>query len=91
MAAVGANGAGKSTFLLLQVGMLQRSLVCRCCVEDLFGQDEMLREADVSPPLLSALLGELRQRGVDTKIPVTVSQAAENPMALVQDGNGPQK
>ena len=66
----------------------QRGIVCRYCVEDLFEQDEMLREANVSPPILSELFGELRQRGVDTKTPVTVSQAAENLMALIRDGNG---
>ena len=66
----------------------QRGIVCRYCVEDLFEQDEMLREINVSPPILSELFGELRQRGVDAKTPVTVSQAAENLMALIRDGNG---
>ena len=66
----------------------QRGIVCRYCVEDLFEQDEMLREANVSPPILSELFGELRQRGVDAKTPVTVSQAAEDLMALIRDGNG---
>ncbi len=66
----------------------RRGIVCRYCVEDLFEQDEMLREANVSPPILSELFGELRQRGVDTRTPVTVSQAAENLMELIRDGNG---
>lgn len=66
----------------------QRGIVCRYCVEDRFEQDEMLREANVAPPILSELFGELRQRGVNAKTPVTVSQVAENLMALIRDGNG---
>jgi len=66
----------------------QRGIVCRYCVEDRFEQDEMLREANVAPPILSELFGELRQRGVNAKTPVTVSQAAKNLLALIRDGNG---
>lgn len=66
-----------------------RGIVCRYCVEDFFEQNEMPREATVSPPILSELFGELRQRGVNTKTPTTVSPAAENPTALIRDGSGP--
>lgn len=62
--------------------------MCRYCVEDLFEQDKMLCEANVSPPILSEFFGELRQRGGDAKTPVTVSQAAKNLLALIRDGNG---
>lgn len=66
----------------------QRGIVFRCWVEGLFEQDAMLREAKVSPPILSAQFGKLRQRGVNAKTPVSVSQVAENIMELIRDGSG---
>jgi len=64
-----------------------KGILCRYCVEDLFEQQEVLREANVAPPILSELFAELRQRGLNAQTPTTVHQAADNLLKLLRGGD----
>ncbi|ABR47830.1 ABC transporter related [Alkaliphilus metalliredigens QYMF] len=63
----------------------QGNVVAKGTPEEIFMQDEILRKANLEPPILVALFSRLREKGYDVISPISLESAEEQLLLILQN------